>query len=234
MLMRLLASLLGVALLTACQARPQPRLQTAPAPAAPLEVPALPRAPVPLPAALGPSGVFGRFLDAVRESDAAVAWELLSKESRAELGNSADEFAARAFAGLKVRYGLWEGYRVALDDLVSPNLAVVSITGRRTSQEIDAVAAALVLEQGAWRLAVHGSLPVEPEEIGPNQIVLRAPSVRVNRAWLGSQPAGATRKGDRVVVAVPLALTPAATVLTVLTASPQGIPGAQAFPIPRP
>lgn len=234
---RILIPVLCTLLLGACQVRPQPRLQGAPlpAPSPPLEAPAPVRQAVPFTAAQAPSGVFGSFLDAVRNGDAAHAWELLSTGSRAELGPSAEEFASRAFAGLKVRFGLWEGYRVALDHLVDPNLAVVSITGRRTSQEIDAVAAALVHEKGHWRLALHNDRSIQVQSTGPDQVVLKAPKVKIPQAWLGSQAVNPVRKNDLVVMTLPpFPADPTATVLTVLTMDAQGATGALAFRVGLP
>lgn len=170
-----------------------------------------------------PRAVFRTFLGVVRAGDHARAWDMLSEASQAELGPSSGEFASRAFAGIKVRYGLWKESQVVLDHVVNPTLAMVAATGRKRSQNLDAVASALVREKGVWKLAVHGNVPVEPLSITPTDLVLRAPGVTIEKFWVNGRPISPNRQGDIYMVHLTPDQSPPA-VVAVLARLPAGAP----------
>ncbi len=219
----LLPALLLSTLLLGCRVLPDRQPAPAPAPA--------PAPPQPAPAAHTPSAVFQSFLQASKAGDHAQAWDMLSKGAQAELGPSSEEFASRAFAGIKVRFGQLEETRAALDEVVNPTLAVVAVSGRRTPQEMDAAAAALVREEGVWKLALHGTVPIEPETLGPTDVVLRAPQITLERAWLDGQPVRPIRQGERYTVSIPADMAPRPSTVALLFRLQTGEPLGVAYPI---
>lgn len=252
-----LAAALTVALLAVACARPLPRPapETPPGPAPALPPPVArtpePEGPQPVqtpplpPPAQAPSAVFRSFLASVQEGNADAAWATLSPATQQIMGGTAAQFAAGRLADLQAAYGGWDSYRIALEDTVDNNLAVVAIAGDKaangTVRRNEVAAVALVKGDAGWRISLG---------VGPTlSIVTPQPGEAVNpadrrvaflatgqaplslaRLWLNgkavvSQPGTGQ---SRITVSHPLpgTLAPGAQIAVALAADQRGNPAA--------
>lgn len=206
-------------LVSGCAARPQPRPETpsnpdvlVPGAAAPSPAPA--RMVIPAPVLQAPSSVFAEFLEAFHAGRDEVAWALLSERVRQGAAPAA------VLDSLRGRFTGWHSYRLVVDDQVGPDVAVVSVSAGQDR----AAAAALVRENGKWRIAASPARPVPPPVIGARTAV-QVPGA-VQSLWLDSHPVAATRAGE---ADLPVPLPPGMHVLTVLAGEPGRPPEAYAW-----
>jgi hypothetical protein len=160
-----------------------------------------------------PSETLLGFVEAAGAGDAEAMWADLSAGTRERWGPTFDEF--RAGVALELAEGLGSfapaDYEVALGEQVSDGLGVAAIEGARTvegMEEYAAYAAALVTEDGVWKLALDGPsiVPLEPGQgasvSAPDRARARAEGAEGlddARMWLdGAELEPVERRGDSI------------------------------------
>jgi hypothetical protein len=156
-----------------------------------------------------------RFVDAAAAGDATVMWQLLSTQSREQLGPTQEEFSELA-ADLERGLGSFGGtpYRTILSVRTASGWGVAAVAGGRIrggEAEFAAYGAALRREGGEWRIELGDPIDIvnnEPPETTPDrqprvQFELSADGpVEEAGLWLDGAALPATAAGQAAAVTV--------------------------------
>jgi hypothetical protein len=122
-----------------------------------------------------PDGPLKRMLAAARADDARAMWELLSGPTRERLGPTLPRFRRGAAPELREALGSFARGRsgIFLAERINEEFAVAAYGGRLADDRYAAFAAALRLEDGAWRLELGGPVQVEALVPDPGEVERR-------------------------------------------------------------
>lgn len=166
--LRLSVLLASAALAVGCSGEPDETPANPPAPTtAATESAGTTTAPEPV-TAPRPDGPLKQMVAAARADDARAMWGLLSGPTRERLGPSFARFRRGAAPELQKALGTFARGRSALflAERISEEFAVAAYGGRLADERHAAFAAALRLEDGAWKLELAG--PVQLEALVPD------------------------------------------------------------------
>jgi hypothetical protein len=123
----------------------------------------------------GPGETLRQFVDAARTRDSARMWDLLSPPSRRRLGPTEARFVrgaargiARAVAPLRT-----SAYEVIVNVPITPRFGIGAVAAKKGEKRFGAFAAALRLEEGAWRVELRGPVRIRPLRPDPGERLTR-------------------------------------------------------------